>query len=54
MLQYDINAMFNWTLNSLLLLHPKKCFTNYADRKSTGSTNQAKYKMNDNILENKL
>ena len=47
--------MYNLTVNSLLLLHPKKCFTMHVDSKSTGSIiNQASYKMNDNILEIKL
>ena len=54
MLQYDIDSMYNWTLNSLLLLHPKKCFTMHIDSKSTSSIIQATYKMNDNILESKL
>ena len=27
LLQYDIHSMYNWTLNSLLLFHPRKCFT---------------------------
>ena len=46
--------MYNWTLNSLLLLHPKKCFTMHNDSKSTSSIIQATYKMNDNVLESKL
>ena len=46
--------MYNWILNSVLLFHPKKCFTMHIDSKSTGSINQATYKMNDNILESKL
>ena len=47
-------GMFNWTLNSLLLFHPKTYFTTHVDIKSTGSINQVTYKINDNILENKL
>ena len=54
LLQYDIGSVYNWTLNSLLLFHPKKCFTMHVDGKSTGSINQATYKMNDNILESKF
>ena len=54
LLQYDIDSMYNWILNSLLLFHPKKCFTMHIDTKSTGSIIQATYKMNDNILESKL
>ena len=27
LLQYDIDSMYNWTLNPLLLFHPRKCFT---------------------------
>ena len=46
--------MYNWILNSVLLFHPKKCFTMHIDSKSTGSIIQATYKMNDNILESKL
>ena len=37
LLKYDIDSMYNWTLNSLLLFHPKKCFTMHIDSKSTGS-----------------
>ena len=51
---YDIDSMYNWILNSVLLFHPKKCFTMHIDSKSTGSIIQATYKMNDNILESKL
>ena len=51
LLQYDTDSIFKWTLNSLLLIHPK-CFTMRAGSKSTGSVNQAT--RNDNILENKL
>ena len=40
LLQYNIDSMYNWTLNSLLLVHPKKCFTMHVDSKSTGSINQ--------------
>ena len=54
LLQYDIDSRYNWTLNSLLLFHPKKCFTMHINSKSTGSIIQATYKMNDNILESKL
>ena len=54
LLQYDIGSVYNWTLNSLLLFHPKKCFTMHVDSKSTGSISQATYKMNDNILESKF
>ena len=54
LLQYDIDSMYNWILNSLLLFHPKKCFTMHIDSKSTSSIIQATYKMNDNILESKL
>ena len=54
LLQFDIDSMYNWTLNSFLLFHPKKCFTMHIDSKSTGSIIQATYKMNDNILESKL
>ena len=54
LLQYDNNSMYNWTLNSLPLFHPKKCFTMHVDSKSTGSFNQTTYKMIDNILEDKL
>ena len=54
LLQYDIDSMYNWTLNSLLLFCPKKCFTMHIDSKSTGSIIQSIYKMNDNILESKL
>ena len=43
-LQYDIDSVYNWTLNSLLLFHPKKCFTTHIDSKSTGSIIQATYK----------
>ena len=53
-MQYDIDSVYNWTLNSLLLFHPKKCFTMHVDSKCTSSINQATYKMNDNILESKL
>ena len=48
LLQYDIDSMDNWTLNSLLLFHPKKCFT------MCFTIIQATYKMNNNILEGKL
>ena len=41
LLQYDIDSMYNWTLNSLLLFHPKKCFIMHIDSKSTGSIIQA-------------
>ena len=51
---YDIDSMYNWILNSVLLFHPKKCFTMHIDSKSTGSIIPATYKMNDNILESKL
>ena len=44
LLQYDIDPMYNWTLNSLLLFHPKKCFTTHIDSKSTGSIIQVTYK----------
>ena len=54
LLQYEIDFMCNWTLNSLLLFHPKKCFTMHVDSKSDISINGATYKMNDNILWNKL
>ena len=54
LLQYDIDSMDNWTPNSLLLFHSKKCFTMHIDSKSAGSIIQATYKMNDNILESKL
>ena len=54
LLQYDIDSMYNWTLNSLLLFHPKKCFTMHVDSKSNGSTNQTTYKINDNTLKTKL
>ena len=54
LLQYDIDSMYDWTLNSLLVFHQKKCFTMHVDSKSTGSINQATYKMNDNILESKF
>ena len=54
LLQYDIDSVYNWTLNSLLLFHPKKYFTMHVDSKSTGSIKQTTYKMNDNILESKL
>ena len=54
LLLYGIDSMYNWTLNSLLLFHPKKCFTMHIDSKSTSSIIQATYKMNDNILESKL
>ena len=54
LLQYDIDFMCNWTLNSLLLFHPKKYFTIHVDSKSDSSINEATYKMNDNILWNKL
>ena len=54
LLLYGIDSMYNWTLNSLLLFHPKKCFTMHIDTKSTGSIIQATYKMNDNTLEREL
>ena len=54
LLQYDIDSIYNCTLNSLLLFHPRKCFTMYIDSKSTDSIIKATYKMNDNILERKL
>ena len=54
LLQYDIDSMDNWTPNSLLLFHSKKCFTMHIDSKSAGSIIQATYKMNNNILEGKL
>ena len=53
LLQYDIDSMYNWILNSLLLFHPKKCFTMHIDSKSTSSIIQATYRINDNILESK-
>ena len=53
-LQYNIDAMFNWTLNPLLLFHPQNSLAMHVDGKSTGSINQATYKINHNILENKL
>ena len=49
-----ILCIYNWTLNLLLLFHPKKCFTIHIDSKSNGSINQATYKMKDNILGSKL
>ena len=41
-------------LNSLLLLHPKNCYTMHADRKCTSTINQTASRMIDDILENKL
>ena len=33
LLQKDIDSMFSWTLNSLLLFHPDKCFTMHISSK---------------------
>ena len=41
LLQYDIDYMYNWMLNSFLLFHPKMCFTMHVDSKPTGSIIQA-------------
>ena len=44
--------MFSWTLNSLLLFHPNKCFTMHISSKLNETITHA-YTMNNRILENK-
>ena len=51
-LQKDIDSMFYWTLNSLSLFHPNKCFTMHVSSKLNETITHA-YKMNNRILENK-
>ena len=51
-LQKDIDSMFFWTLNSLLLFHPNKCFTMHLSSKMNETITHA-YIMNNRILENK-
>ena len=52
LLQKDIDSMFSWTLNSLLLFHPNKCFTMHISSKLNETITHA-YTMNNRILENK-
>ena len=52
LLQIDIDAMHNWTNNSLLLFHPDKCFTMQINSKLKTTYSPA-YHMNDRILVNK-
>ena len=50
LLQKDIDSMFSWTLNSLVLFHLNKCFTMHISSKQNETD---AYTMNNRILENK-
>ena len=52
LLQKDIDSMFSWTLNYLLLFHPNRCFTMHISSKLNETITHA-YTMNNRILENK-
>ena len=51
LLQKDIDSMFSWTLNSLLLFDPNKCFTMHISSKLNETITHA-YTMNNGILKN--
>ena len=52
LLQKDIDSMFSWTLNSLLLFHPYRCFTMHISSKMNETITHA-YTMSNRILESK-
>ena len=52
LLQKDIDSVFSWTLNTLLLFHSNKCFTMHISTKLNETITHA-YTMNNRTLENK-